>query len=347
MRPSARIASAVTSARAGGPRRSAAEHVVFGAGAVGLAIADALLARGVAPGQVRVVNHSGHASLPAGVQSLGGDASDPAFAVHAAAGARVVYQVLNAPYHRWARDFPPLQHGVIAAAAAAGARLVTLENLYAYGAPAARPDGATAPFTEDSPLTPHTRKGAVRAQMHAELMGAHAAGRVEVTVGRASDYFGPRGGGQAVNLGDQAMRAALAGRPAQVLGDPDQPHTYSYIPDIAAGLAILGEHPDAPARSGTCRTTRGLAPPGNCSTSLTSSPASLVPGCSGCLSSPCAVSACSGPGPGKQSKCCTSSTGPSSWTAPTSRRSAPSTRRLNRPSKPPSPPTADQAASMP
>jgi nucleoside-diphosphate-sugar epimerase len=248
MRPSARIASAVTSARAGGPRRSAAEHVVFGAGAVGLAIADALLARGVAPGQVRVVNHSGHASLPAGVQSLGGDASDPAFAVHAAAGARVVYQVLNAPYHRWARDFPPLQHGVIAAAAAAGARLVTLENLYAYGAPAARPDGATAPFTEDSPLTPHTRKGAVRAQMHAELMGAHAAGRVEVTVGRASDYFGPRGGGQAVNLGDQAMRAALAGRPAQVLGDPDQPHTYSYIPDIAAGLAILGEHPDAPGK---------------------------------------------------------------------------------------------------
>src|SRR2546421_9493681 len=48
-----------------------AEHVVFGAGAVGLAIADALLARGVAPGQVRVVNRSGHAPLPAGVQTLG------------------------------------------------------------------------------------------------------------------------------------------------------------------------------------------------------------------------------------------------------------------------------------
>jgi len=58
----------------------------------------------------------------------------------------------------------------------------------------------------------------------------------------------PRGAGQAVNLGDQAMRAALAGGKAQVLGDPEHLHTCSYIPDIAAGLAILGEHPDAPGK---------------------------------------------------------------------------------------------------
>ena len=31
-----------------------------------------------------------------------------------------------------------------------------------------------------------------------------------------------------------------------MLGDPDQPHTYTYIPDIGEGLAVLGEHPDAP-----------------------------------------------------------------------------------------------------
>ena len=229
-------------------RQNVAEHVVFGAGAVGLALVDVLLARGLASAEVRVVSRSGHAALPAGVQIIGGDVRDPGFARQAAAGARVVYQVLNAPYHRWAQEFPGLQRSVIDAAAAAGARLVTLENVYAYGAPAARPDGSTTPFTEDSPLTAHTRKGTVRAQMHAELMAAHAAGQVEVTVGRAADYFGPRGGRQAVNLGDQAMRAALAGRPAQVLGDPGQPHTYTYLPDIAAGLALLAEHPDAPGR---------------------------------------------------------------------------------------------------
>ena len=33
-----------------------------------------------------------------------------------------------------------------------------------------------------------------------------------------------------------------------MLGDPDQPHTYTYIPDIGEGLAVLGEHPDAPGQ---------------------------------------------------------------------------------------------------
>ena len=37
----------------------------------------------------------------------------------------------------------------------------------------------------------------------------------------------------------------IDGKTASVLGDPDQPHTYTYIPDIGEGLAVLGEHPDA------------------------------------------------------------------------------------------------------
>ena len=81
--------------------------------------------------------------------------------------------------------------------------------------------------------------------MARELLAAHQAGRVEVAIGRASDYFGPRGGAQS-NLGDRVFTAALTGKTASVLGDLDQPHTYSYIPDIGEGLAVLGEHPDAP-----------------------------------------------------------------------------------------------------
>jgi nucleoside-diphosphate-sugar epimerase len=68
-----------------------------------------------------------------------------------------------------------------------------------------------------------------------------------VTIGRASDYFGPRGGAQS-NLGDRVIPAALLGKTATVLGNPDQPHTYTYIPDIGEGLAALGEHPDAPGQ---------------------------------------------------------------------------------------------------
>jgi nucleoside-diphosphate-sugar epimerase len=83
--------------------------------------------------------------------------------------------------------------------------------------------------------------------MARDLLAAHDAGRVEVAIGRASDYFGPRGGAQS-NLGDRVFPPALAGRTATVLGDPDQPHTYTYVPDIGEGLAVLGEHPDAPGQ---------------------------------------------------------------------------------------------------
>jgi nucleoside-diphosphate-sugar epimerase len=117
--------------------------------------------------------------------------------------------------------------------------MVSMEDVYMYG----RPDGRT--LTEDRANNAHTKKGQLRARMSQELLTAHRAGRVQVAIGRASDYFGPRGGAQS-NLGDRVFPAALAGKTANVLGDPDQPHTYTYIPDIGEGLAVLGEHPDAP-----------------------------------------------------------------------------------------------------
>lgn len=33
---------------------------------------------------------------------------------------------------------------------------------------------------------------------------------------------------------------ARRGKPASVLGDPDQPHTYTFVPDIGRTLAELG-----------------------------------------------------------------------------------------------------------
>jgi nucleoside-diphosphate-sugar epimerase len=117
-----------------------------------------------------------------------------------------------------------------------------MENVYMYGRPAGQP------LTEDRPYAAHTKKGQLRARMARELLAAHQAGRVQVAIGRASDYFGPRGGAQS-NLGDRVFPAALAGKTATVLGDPDQPHTYTFIPDIGQGLAILGEHPDATGRA--------------------------------------------------------------------------------------------------
>ena len=63
-------------------------------------------------------------------------------------------------------------------------------------------------------------------------------------IGRASDYLGPRGGQQS-NLGDRVFLPALDGKTAQVLGDPEMLHTYTYIPDIGSSLVVLGQHDEA------------------------------------------------------------------------------------------------------
>src|SRR5215216_655776 len=209
-------------------------HVVFGTGPVGLAVMDELVTKSK---RVRMVNRSGRASVPHGVEVIGGDATDEVFAREASGGASVVYFALNPPYNKWPELFPPLQAGVLEGAASAGAKLIAMENLYMYGPTGGRP------ITEDLPYAPNTRKGRVRARMSQELMEAHKTGRVRVAIGRASDFFGPRVLVSAA--GEQVFGRAVEGKSAQLAGDPDQPHTYTYVPDIGKGLVILGEREEA------------------------------------------------------------------------------------------------------
>jgi nucleoside-diphosphate-sugar epimerase len=49
-------------------------------------------------------------------------------------------------------------------------------------------------------------------------------------------------------LGERVFGNALAGRRADFIGRPDLPHSYSYVPDIVAGLATLGTDPRAAGR---------------------------------------------------------------------------------------------------
>jgi len=209
-------------------------HVVFGTGQVGRPLVQQLVAAGH---DVVAVNRAGHAELP-GARVVAGDASDAASTSTICAGADVVYFCLNAMnYGRWDQEFPPLQRGVLAGAARAQARLVVLDNLYSYGPPQGRA------LVETMAAKPTSKKSGTRALMTEDLQSAHAAGQVQVAIGRASDFFGP--GAVASALGETVFTAALTGGRAQVMGDPEQPHSYSYVPDVAAGLAVLGTAPAA------------------------------------------------------------------------------------------------------
>ena len=105
-------------------------------------------------------------------------------------------------------------------------------------------------------LTPG--KGRVRLATAQQLRNLGAPGDLEVAPARASDHFGPRGTYQSP-LGDLVVGAALNDKPYRVMGNPDQPHSYTYIPDAAQTLAALGTRgdvagevfhvPNAPAQS--------------------------------------------------------------------------------------------------
>jgi nucleoside-diphosphate-sugar epimerase len=92
-------------------------------------------------------------------------------------------------------------------------------------------------------------------------MRAHRTGQVEVAIGRASDYYGPGATNSA--LGENVFGRALTGETAQVMGDPNHLHSYSYTPDVAVGLATLATAAGTTGRIwhlpvGETRTTRQL-----------------------------------------------------------------------------------------
>jgi nucleoside-diphosphate-sugar epimerase len=208
-------------------------HVIFGAGPVGQALAQELVTKGQS---VRLVTRSGRGASLAGVEHVAADASDQAQAATAAAGAQVVYHAVGADYGHWAQLLPPIMTGLIHAASSARARLVYADNLYAYGPV----DG---PLTEDLPPAAKGPNGRLRAELAKTLLDAHRSGKTQATIGRASDFFGP--GVRLSTVGERLFGAAVRHKSAQVLGDPDQPHTYTFIRDFARALVVLGERHEA------------------------------------------------------------------------------------------------------
>jgi nucleoside-diphosphate-sugar epimerase len=209
-------------------------HVVCGAGQIGTLVARELVTAGQ---QVRVVRRGKAASAP-GVEVRSGDLADAAFCRQALQGAAVVYHCMNPEYNAalWERLIPQVTRNLVDAAEASRARLVVMDNLYMLG----RGDGR--PINEDTPVAPCSRKGEVRARAAEALLQAHRAGRVEVVIGRASDFYGPEGG--KTHFGDHFWPAALRGKTVRMLIDPGAVHTYHYTVDVARGLvALAGAQP--------------------------------------------------------------------------------------------------------
>ncbi|MEM7322093.1 MAG: NAD-dependent epimerase/dehydratase family protein [Actinomycetota bacterium] len=216
-----------------------ATHTIIGAGAVGSGTALLLADAGH---EVVIVTRSGSGPDHPGITKVAADATDADRLTTVADGSATIYNCANPPaYHRWAEQWPPLATAILTAAARTGSRLVTMGNLYGYAA-------GSSPMRATDPLDPPTANGKIRVRMWEEALAAHRAGRVRVTEVRASDYFGP-GLGDTAHLADRFVPRILAGKTAQVLGDPDAPHSWSYLGDVCRTLAAVGMDERADGRA--------------------------------------------------------------------------------------------------
>ncbi|WP_372781017.1 NAD(P)H-binding protein [Phenylobacterium sp.] len=219
-------------------KRDAQLALVIGAtGGIGGAVADRLVAGGW---RVRALHRDPETARKTsgrpGLDWVKGDAMVEADVVAAAKGASLLVHGANPPgYRNWAGLQLPMLNASIAAARAAGARLVFPGTVYNYG-----PD-AFPTLTEASPQNPLTRKGAIRVRMEEALKVASEDG-LRVLIVRAGDFFGPRPGNNWLSQG-----LLKPGRPIAALtypGPMSVAHCWAYLPDLAETMVRLAERED-------------------------------------------------------------------------------------------------------
>lgn len=216
--------------------------VIGATGGVGGAMAERLLAGGW---RVRALNRdpetARRTSGRLGLEWVKGDAMVEAEVVAAAEGVSLVVHGANpAGYKNWAGLQLPMLNSAIAAAKAAGARLVFPGTVYNYG-PDAFPN-----LTEDGPQNPVTRKGAIRVQMEQALKAASEDHGLRVLIVRAGDFFGPK------TTANSWMASGLvkAGKPLTAVTYPGPlsiGHSWAYLPDVAETMVRLAERDDLAA----------------------------------------------------------------------------------------------------
>jgi len=206
-------------------------HVVTGAGPVGSTVAQQLADAGQ---QVRLLTRSGSGPVHPLVERRRVDVSRPDALSEAFEDAVAVHHCIHGSSYDarvWRAELPQAERAVLEAAGRVGAVVVFPESLYSYG-----PVDGT--ITESTPRTATTGKLGVRT----ELLAQREASPTPTVSVAASDFYGPLV--RNAHAGERLVPTVLAGRTMRVLGSPDQPHSFTYVPDLAAAMLAAAARPD-------------------------------------------------------------------------------------------------------
>lgn len=215
---------------------------LFGAaGAIGQSIADALRAKGEA---YRVVGRNRERL----VETFGSDPTaeiviwDPADAASVRAAARDVdtlIYLVGVPYNHFELHPVTMRQTLDGAIAEGVKRVVLIGTVYPYGVP------VTEKVSEQHPRNPPTYKGKMRKEQEDLLLAAHASGKIQATVLRLPDFYGP---GVENSFLDGMFKAVANGKTADMVGPIDTPHEFVFVPDVGPVVLALAEKAEAYGR---------------------------------------------------------------------------------------------------
>ena len=144
----------------------------------------------------------------------------------AAIGQDLIVNGWNPPYERWAAELPDLTEQVIAAAKASGATVILPGNVYVYGPGSPEVLGVGTVHAARNPL------GRLRIEMEAR----YRASGVPVILLRAGDFVDTEASG---NWFDKVIAAPVSQGRLSYPGDPDIPHAWAWLPDLARAAVAL------------------------------------------------------------------------------------------------------------
>lgn len=207
--------------------------VVLGAsGGMGYAIMSEWLARGMHA--VAFARNKGRLHHLYGQQEQAiicpGDALQINDLHQACEGAEIVFHAINLPYKDWGKQNPIIMHNIIEVIRETGAKLVYVDNIYAFG----RFDGEK--MCEDHPKQPHTRKGKVRLELENMLWEAVQKQGIQALQAYFPDFYGPHAPSTLLHYTFQSM---AAGKRAMFVGDLTNEREYILTTDGAKALIAL------------------------------------------------------------------------------------------------------------
>lgn len=154
-------------------------------------------------------------------------------------GSEIVYVVIGFEYKLsvWQKVWPAFMKEVLLACQMHNTKLVFFDNVYLY-------DKSSIPhMTESSQIQPPSKKGEVRKRIHDAIFEEVEKNNLKALIARSADFYGPDNKSSALTL--MVAENLMKGKKAQVFGDENKIHTYTYTPDAAMATALLGNRDDA------------------------------------------------------------------------------------------------------